>query len=42
VQVGGPVPTELRLAEVLGLVGPRRLGDLLHGPTLVMFLRHFG
>ena len=42
VHVGGPVPTELQHAEVQGLSGPRRLGDLLHGLTLVVFLRHFG
>jgi hypothetical protein len=32
----------LRLAEVEGLAGRCRLGDLLRGPTLVVFLRHFG
>jgi len=42
VHVGEPVPTELRLAEVQGLDGPKRLGDLLRGPTLVVFLREFG
>jgi hypothetical protein len=42
VEIGRPVPTELRLAEVQGLDGPARLGDLLRGPTLVVFLRQFG
>ena len=42
VHVGEPVPTELRLAEVQGLNGLRRLGDFLSGPTLVVFLREFG
>jgi hypothetical protein len=42
VRVGGPIPTELRFAEVQGLDGPRRLGDLLSGPTLVVFLSEFG
>jgi hypothetical protein len=42
VRVGEPVPAELQRAEVLGPDGPRRLGDLLRGPTLVVFLRHFG
>lgn len=41
-QVGRPVPMELRRAEVQGPDGPRRLGDLLRGPTLVVFLREFG
>jgi hypothetical protein len=36
------MPTELQRAEVQGLDGPRRLGDVLRGPTLVVFLRHFG
>jgi len=42
VRVGDAVPAELRLAEVQGLSGPCRLGDLVHGPTLIVFLRHFG
>jgi len=42
VDVGGSVPAELRLAEVEGLDGARRLGDLLSGPTLLVFLREFG
>jgi hypothetical protein len=33
---------ELRHATVHGLDGAYRLGDLLRGPTLVVFLRHFG
>ena len=37
-----PVPAELRNATVHGLDGAYRLGDLLRGPTLVVFLRHFG
>jgi hypothetical protein len=41
-RAGAPIPTDLRLAEVHGLDGPRRLGDLLRGPTLVVFLREFG
>ena len=39
---GETVPIEVRHAEVQGLDGPRRLGDLLSGPTLVVFLREFG
>ena len=39
---GEPVPIEVRRAEVQGLDGPTRLGDLLSGPTLVVFLREFG
>jgi len=42
VKVGDRVPRELRAAEVQGTDGPRRLGDLLRGPTLVVFLREFG
>ena len=41
-QAGEPVPIEVRRAQVQGLDGPRRLGDLLSGPTLVVFLREFG
>ena len=41
-QAGEPVPIELRIAEVDGLGGVRRLGDLLSGPTLLVFLREFG
>jgi hypothetical protein len=32
----------LRDVSVHGVDGVVRLGDLLHGPTLVVFLRHFG
>ena len=39
---GEPVPMEVRRVEVQGLDGPRRLGDLLNGPTLLVFLREFG
>jgi len=39
---GEPVPIELRRVEVQGMDGPRRLGDLLSGPTLLLFLREFG
>ena len=41
-RAGEPVPIELRAVDVLGLDGPRRLGDLLSGPTLLVFLREFG
>ncbi len=41
-QTREPVPMEVRRAEVQGLDGPRRLGDLLNGPTLLVFLREFG
>lgn len=41
VRLGEPVPAELRNATVHGLDGAYRLGDLLRGPTLVVFLRHF-
>jgi hypothetical protein len=37
-----PVPAALRNALVHGLDGRHRLGDFLRGPTLVVFLRHFG
>ena len=37
-----PVPAELRNAVVHGVDGPRRLGDFPRGPTLLVFLRHFG
>ena len=40
--VGETVPAEVRRAEVQGLDGPRRLGDLLSGATLLVFLREFG
>jgi len=40
--VGEPVPAQLRNAQVHGLDGVHRLGDLLRGPTLLVFLRHFG
>jgi peroxiredoxin len=39
---GEPVPIELRRVEVQGVAGPRPLGDLLSGPTLLVFLREFG
>ena len=42
VRLGEPVPAELRNAEVHGSDSTHRLGDLLRGPTLVLFLRHFG
>jgi hypothetical protein len=42
VRLGEPVPAKLRDAPVHGVDGIRRLGDLLHGPTLIVFLRHFG
>ena len=41
-RVGESVPRALREAEVEGLDGRRRLGDLLTGLTLVVFLREFG
>ena len=37
-----PVPAALRNAVVEGVDGRHRLGDLLRGPTLLVFLRHFG
>jgi hypothetical protein len=40
--VGEPVPSEIRHIEVEGPDGRRRLGDLLSGPTLLVFLREFG
>ena len=39
---GEPVPAELQNVQVHGLDGVHRLGDLLRGPTLLVFLRHFG
>jgi hypothetical protein len=42
VRVGDPLPAELRQAEVHGAAGVRRLGDLVTGATLLVFLRHFG
>jgi peroxiredoxin len=42
VRPGETLPSALRAAEVLGPDGPRRLGDLLRGPTLLVFLREFG
>ena len=42
VHLGEPVPAELHHAEVHASDGTHRLGDLLRGPTLVVFLRHFG
>ena len=41
-RTGDPVPIELRVAEVQSLDGVKRLGDLLSGPTLLVFLREFG
>ena len=41
-QTGDPVPIALRATDVQGLDGPLRLGDLLTGPTLLVFLREFG
>jgi hypothetical protein len=41
-RLGEPMPAELRNARVRGLDGVRRLGELLRGPTLLVFLRHFG
>jgi hypothetical protein len=32
----------IRKIEVEGPAGRRRLGDLLRGPTLLVFLREFG
>jgi hypothetical protein len=37
-----PLPIEVRRVEVQGLDRPWRLGDLLSGPTLLVFLREFG
>jgi len=42
VSPGETLSPELLLAEVQGLSGRCRLGDLVHGPTLIVFLRHFG
>ena len=39
---GKPAPIEVRRVEVQGLDGRRPLGDLLNGPTLLVFLREFG
>jgi len=36
------VSAELRNALVHGTDGRRPLGDFLRGPTLLVFLRHFG
>ena len=41
-RTGDPVPIELRVAEVQSMDGVKRLGDLLSGPTLLVFLREFG
>ena len=41
-RTGEPVPIELRVAEVQSMDGVKRLGDLLSGPTLLVFLREFG
>lgn len=37
-----PLPAALRNAPVHGLDGRHPLGDFLRGPTLLVFLRHFG
>ncbi len=42
VRVGESVPAELLSVEVQGPGGARRLDEHLRGPTLVLFLRHFG
>jgi hypothetical protein len=42
VRVGEAVPAELLAAEVQGPGGARRLDEHLRGPSLVLFLRHFG
>jgi len=41
-RTGEPVPIEVRAAKVQGMDGGKRLGDLLSGPTLLVFLREFG
>ena len=41
-RLGEPVPAALRNAWVHGLDGVHTLGDLIRGPTLLVFLRHFG
>jgi len=40
--VGEPLSSPLRDTLVHGLDGVHRLGDLVRGPTLLVFLRHFG
>jgi len=42
VRLGEPIPAALCNAEVYGSDGTHRLGNLLRGSTLVLFLRHFG
>jgi hypothetical protein len=42
VRIGELVPAELLSVEVRGPGGVRRLDEHLRGPTLVLFLRHFG
>jgi hypothetical protein len=42
VRVGEPVPADLLAAQVQGAAGTRSLGEYLCGPTVVVFLRHFG
>jgi len=41
-RLGEPIPAALRNTPVHGLDGVCRLGDLLRGPALLVFLRHFG
>jgi hypothetical protein len=41
-RLGEPLAAALRNARVHGLDGVHPLGDLLRGPTLVVFLRYFG
>ena len=42
VRIGELVPAELLSVEVRDPGGVRRLDEHLCGPTLVLFLRHFG
>ncbi|PWU18063.1 MAG: hypothetical protein C5B48_15200 [Candidatus Rokuibacteriota bacterium] len=42
VRVGEPVSSELLLAPVHDGGGLRPLAEHLRGPTLIVFLRHFG
>ena len=41
-RLGEPLPDELRDTPVHALDGVHRLGDLVRGSTLLVFLRHFG